>query len=154
MFSQLLSSFAETDDPEVIKKRAKADATHDVSKRKWFGTGVGLAGVSLCCGTILLTIAGVGAYSSSSNSSSVYSGIAYSGALIIYVTPAVGMIAIHRHSPSPPAEKLLGKSPLYVSIYTDTYQSQARSVRRNMATLGCGLIYGVLAVLAMATLEL
>ena len=49
MFSHPLSSFAETDDPAVIKTRAKGDADRDVSRLKWFGSGVGLMGGVLCC---------------------------------------------------------------------------------------------------------
>ena len=144
MFCQPLSSFAETDDPEVIKTRAETDATRDVSRLKWFGRGAGLAGLSLCGGTTLLVIAAL------SESSSGAAG----GAFISYVIPPAGLIAIYRHSPSPPAEKLLGKSPLYISIYTDTYQSKARWIRTKMAASGCGLIYGVLGIWAMASLEL
>ena len=149
MFSQPLSSFPETEDPEIIKTRAKEDANRDVSRLKWFGRGAGLAGLGICCPTlgIVASAAASGFDSSGSNSGALI-------APLIYIIPAAGLIAIYRHSPSPPAEQLLGKSPLYVSIYTDTYQSQARGIRIKMAASGCGLIYGVLGVLAMASLEL
>lgn len=42
MFSPPLSSLAETNDPEVIKPRAKEDANRDVSRLRWFGSGVGI----------------------------------------------------------------------------------------------------------------
>jgi len=51
MFSQPLSSFAETNDPEIIKTRAKEDANRDVSRLKWFGSGVGIMGGTFC-GTV------------------------------------------------------------------------------------------------------
>ena len=143
MFSQLLSSLAETEDPEVIKTRAKEDAGRDVSRLRWFGNGAGLAGLGLCGGTILLGIAVLSDSSSSCNSV----------ALISYVIPPAGLLAIYRHSPNPPAERLIGKSPLYVSIYTDTYQSEVRLIRTKMAASGCCLVYGVLSVLALSNLS-
>ena len=78
------------------------------------------------------------------------------GAIIIpiYLIPTVGLAAIYRHSPSPPAERLIGKSPLYVSIYTDTYQSHARSIRTKMAASGCCLVAGALGVLGVVVLVL
>ena len=42
MFSQPLSSLAETNDPEIIKTRAKEDANRDVSRLRWFGRVSGL----------------------------------------------------------------------------------------------------------------
>ena len=133
MFSQLVSSFAETNDPEAIKTRAKEDAKRDVSKLRWFGSGVGLVGLGVCCGGLGV----VASELSSSNGDS--NGLLFSP---FYLIPLGGWLAIYRHSPSPPAEELIGKSPLYVSIYTDTYQSEARSIRTKMATSGICLIYG------------
>ena len=136
IFSQPLSSFAETNDPEVIKTHAKEDADRDVSRLRWFGSGVGLMGGAVCC----LTTVGIAFDTTSSNSSE---------AILTFpiLIPIAGLIATYRYSPSLPAERLIGKSPLYVSIYTDAYQSQARSIRTKMAASGCCLTSGVLGFL-------
>ena len=52
MFSQLLSSFAETDDLAVIKARAKEDAERVVSRLRWFGSGVGHPVLGICIPTL------------------------------------------------------------------------------------------------------
>ena len=136
IFSQPLSSFAETNDPEIIKSHAKEDADRDMSRLRWFGSGVGLIGGASCC----LTTIGIAFHTTSSNSPE---------AILTFpiLIPIAGLIATYRYSPSPPAERLIGKSPLYVSIYTDAYQSQARSIRTKMAASGCCLAYGVLGFL-------
>ena len=41
------------------------------------------------------------------------------------------------HSPIPPAERLLGKSPDYVSAYTDTYRNDAKRRRVVLSAAGC-----------------
>ena len=140
MFSQPLSSLAETNDPEIIKTRAKEDANRDVSRLRWFGSGVGVMGGAFC-GTFCCV--GIALFNTSDPSDGLIA-LSYTS---FYLIPIVGLAAIYRHSPSPPAEQLIGKSPLYVSIYTDAYQSQARSIRTKMAASGCCLVAGVLGVL-------
>ena len=97
---------------------------------------MGLIGGAFCC---FATI-GIAFHTTSSNSPE---------AILTFpiLIPIAGLIATYRYSPSPPAERLIGKSPLYVSIYTDAYQSQARSIRTKMAASGCCLAYGVLGFL-------
>ena len=143
MFSQPLLSFAETNDPEIIKIRAKEDANRDVSRLRWFGSGAGIMGGAVCAISCCVGIA-------LSNTSEPPAAIITP----IYLIPIVGLAAIYRHSPSPPAEGLIGKSPLYVSIYTDAYQSQARSIRTKMAASGCCLVTGVLGVLGLVAFML
>ena len=40
------------------------------------------------------------------------------------------------YQPAPPADRLLGKSAEYVTIYTDTYQAKARNLRLSAAAKG------------------
>jgi len=133
MFSQPLSSLAETNDPEVIRTRAKEDANRDVSRLRWFGSGVGIMGGTLCGTVCCLGIISL------SNTSEPPDFLMGSLTVSIYLIPIVGLTAISRHSPSPPAERLIGKSPLYVSIYTDTYQSHARDSDENGSV---GVLFG------------
>ncbi len=65
--------------------------------------------------------------------------IAAGGILGIAGNLPLGAIAIggaYVYQPVPPAERLLGKPADYVTIYTDTYQARARSLRLSAAVKG------------------
>ena len=65
--------------------------------------------------------------------------LAAGGILGIVGNLPLGAIAIggaYVYQPVPPAERLLGRSAEYVTIYTDTYQARARSLRLSAATKG------------------
>lgn len=47
------------------------------------------------------------------------------------------IIIANVHEPSPPASSLLGKSPEYVSFYTDAYKAKARNIQTSQAMRGC-----------------
>ena len=49
--------------------------------------------------------------------------------------PAIGIAYIYQ--PSPPAARLMGKSPEYVMLYTQTYKDKIRSHQVMDATIGC-----------------
>ena len=49
--------------------------------------------------------------------------------------PAIGVAYIHQ--PSPPVARLIGKSPEYVMLYTQTYKERIRSYQVQDATIGC-----------------
>lgn len=51
----------------------------------------------------------------------------------------IGLIIAYAIEPSPPATKLLGKSPEYVAAYTDCYKRKGKSVQTKTALLGCGV---------------
>lgn len=50
----------------------------------------------------------------------------------------LGVLAAYLIKPSPPAMKLVGKSPEYVAAYTDCYKDAAVSVQTKWAWIGCG----------------
>ena len=106
------------------------------------GSGVGIGGGTFCG---ILCCVGITFFSNTSEPPDTLMAS-------IYLIPIVGLTAIYRHSPSPPAERLIGKSPLYVSIYTDTYQSHARSIRMKMAGSGCSLVAVASGVLGFVAL--
>ena len=65
--------------------------------------------------------------------------LATGGILGIAGNLPLGAIAIggaYVYQPVPPAERLLGKSAEYVTIYTDTYKAKARSLRLSAAAKG------------------
>ena len=47
------------------------------------------------------------------------------------------IIIANIHEPYPPASALLGKSPEYVSFYTDAYRAKARNLQSSQAMRGC-----------------
>ena len=49
---------------------------------------------------------------------------------------AVAIGGAYVYQPAPPAERLLGKSAEYVTIYTDTYKAKARNLRLSAAAKG------------------
>jgi hypothetical protein len=58
----------------------------------------------------------------------------------------LGVAAAYLIEPTPPASRLLGKSPEYIQAYTDCYKSAAKSVQTNKAITGC--IVGELIIVA------
>ncbi len=58
----------------------------------------------------------------------------------------IGVIIAYGVEPSPPATRLLGKSPEYVAFYTDAYNKKAKKLQTRSALGGC--VVGTLAVLA------
>ena len=60
---------------------------------------------------------------------------------------SVGVIGAIAYDPLVPSEHLLGKSPEYVMLYTETYKKKVQSLRVRSAFLGClggSLIAGLL----------
>ena len=62
----------------------------------------------------------------------------------------IGVIVAYSVEPSPPATRLLGKSPEYVAFYTQAYAKKAKKLQTNSALGGCCVstlyvaIYGVI----------
>ena len=49
----------------------------------------------------------------------------------------LGLIYANYDVPSPPASRLLGKSPEYVAFYSDTYTQKAQKLQTGYALRGC-----------------
>jgi len=49
----------------------------------------------------------------------------------------LGIAAAYIVEPSPPASRLLGKSPEYVATYTDCYKDEGKKLQANAAIKGC-----------------
>lgn len=50
---------------------------------------------------------------------------------------SVGLLGAYIYEPSPPASRLLGKSPEYIVFYTDAYKAKARDLQLKYAATGC-----------------
>lgn len=57
------------------------------------------------------------------------------------------LLVAYIYSPNPPSSALLGKSPQYVAVYTDTYKETVRRIQTKQAMNGCLAGLGVWAVL-------
>ena len=58
----------------------------------------------------------------------------------------LGVVGAYVIEPSPPASRLLGKSPEYVAFYTDAYKAKARNIQVRPALIGCAITGGLYAV--------
>ena len=64
----------------------------------------------------------------------------------------VAVFLAYAVEPSPPAARLLGKSPEYVAIYTNAYREKAKKLQTNSALVGCVIGTLASAVLIAASL--
>ncbi len=60
-----------------------------------------------------------------------------------FLPMGVGLLVPYFHQKTPPASALLGKSPVYVAHYTDTYKRQSQSLQFQSAATGCLVGTGV-----------
>ena len=138
-------TFAQQNDDRVLAIfDAKRDAEADVNKLLW--GAVGCVAVPAC--TILGFIGGavVGGQNSSGGYGLSLSPEAARGGLIgSGVGCLLPFIPISAYKSGPPPERLIGKSPEYVKLYTDTYKSKVRQLRIVSAgaggALGCLLVF-------------
>ena len=121
--------------------QAKRDAEADVNKLLW--TGVGFAAPF---GTMLTMIAGgaIGHAFSPEVSGSGLITLSKGAVCGGYVGGCVGMtfgtlVPIRAVNITPPPERLLGKSPQYIDVYTDVYKTRTRQLRGRYTAAGYGL---------------
>ena len=125
---------ASAEDMNAVRLKARdaaeSDASDDINKLMHFAEGVAVAlisGISVC-----------GASNTFPESVSIcIGGLAGVGLL-------GGLISTYSYLPTPLSERLIGKSPEYVTFYTDAYKTKARSLRIRLAIVGaatgCGCI--------------
>ena len=53
------------------------------------------------------------------------------------VLGSVGLLGAALYEPTPPASRLIGKSPEYVLVYADAYHTKIRNIQVRSAVLGC-----------------
>ena len=63
----------------------------------------------------------------------------------------IGVVIAYVADPTPPPARLMGKSPQYLAIYMQTYQSEGRSaqVRSSLWGIGTVLIIGVVLIIVI-----
>ena len=50
---------------------------------------------------------------------------------------SVGVIGANAYQPTPPPDRLLGKSPQYVTSYTKAYQTKSKRLQMRASAIGC-----------------
>ena len=53
------------------------------------------------------------------------------------VLGSVGLLGAALYQPAPPASRLLGKSPGYITVYTEAYRAKIQEIQVRSAVLGC-----------------
>lgn len=141
LFSMIPVSFAQQDFTEAqAEADAHRDVNHDMKESFWFisglvGSSVGFAagGVGGCLSGLLIEDTNNCIYSISEDPmvSCSLAGAIFCGA---FVVPAA--VFTYPHNPSPPLERLLGKSPEYIEAYLHAYRSKTVSLRKRMVMAG------------------
>ncbi|MDE0635659.1 MAG: hypothetical protein OXI43_07395 [Candidatus Poribacteria bacterium] len=128
--------------PAVVqaKQDAKQDAEADLNKRLWMGVG------SAC---MFLPMLGGLASSLVTQSDSIDQ--AMGGMCIGMTVSFIGTPALIIYPPTPPSERLLGKTAEYIDVYTDVYKRRTRRLREKYAAAGCGIASGMMMIIAVIT---
>ena len=122
------------------KVDAESDARRDVNLLAYFGVGMSAPFAAWMCGLtglriFDLTIGG------------------YEGAYFPYINASMGagtvlsmLIGYYIRPPNPPPERLIGKSPEYVTFYADAYRAKMRWYRARLVAAGSALSCAILTV--------
>ena len=112
------------------KADAESDARRDVNLLAYFGVGASAPFAAWMCGLAGLRIfdLAIGGYE---------------GAYFPYIEATMGvgavmsvLIGYYIRPPNPPPERLIGKSPEYVTFYADAYREKMRSYRMRSVAVG------------------
>ena len=142
-FNMPFITFAQENNDSVLAiADAKRDADADVNKLLW--GGVGFVVVPSC---ITLGFIG-GVLAADSSNKSLEDAVPYflCGSTVGCLLP---FISIYSYNSGPPPERLIGKSPEYLKVYTDTYKSKARQLR--IVSAGAGGAFGCLLGFALTS---
>ena len=131
----LLFSFSMISLADNAKLDAQIDAKQDVNETVWAFTGF----------SVPLLIGGYYMAGGTTGGTISYS---------VFVPGVLVGVSTHYYPISPRPDRFLGKSPAYVSVYVDAYESEVKSLRRKSLLWGFGSGVGLLIVLnAMGVLQ-
>ena len=111
------------------KADAESDARRDVNLLAYFGAGASASFAAAMCG-----IAGLCLYDMTTelrDDRLLCIGSSIGGATVMGL-----LIGYYIGSPNPPPERLIGKSPEYVTFYADAYREKMRSYRMRSVAVG------------------
>ena len=55
----------------------------------------------------------------------------------------LGVLIASVYEPTPPASRLLGRSPEYAALYTDSYKAKSRSIQVRHSVIGIALVFAL-----------
>ena len=117
---------------------AHKDVNHDMKESLWFLSG--LVGSSVCCagGGVGAFLAGLllGDFNIFPDEGPSMEGCIITSGIFCGVLTVPTAIFIYPHNPSPPLERLLGKSPEYIKVYLQAYRSKTISLRKRWVIAG------------------
>jgi hypothetical protein len=137
IFSMMPVSFAQQ---QSIEAQAKADAHRDVNRDMkeslWFTAGLVGSSVGTVTGCVSGILAGYLIGDFLPDGVPAVESCSIGGILLFGILAAPICVHLYPHSPRPPPERFLGKTPEYVAAYTQAYRSKAISLRKRWVTAG------------------
>ena len=121
----------------TVQAQAETDASADMSDRskaRWFllgGFGSTVGCLLGCAGGFLL-----GTLNSSNSRSDTPVNCAFAGAVLLGACAVPTAVFRYPYNPTPPPERLLGKSPEYIEAYTHAYKARTALLRKIFVTAG------------------
>lgn len=139
IFSMMPASLAQQ---QSLQAEAEADAHRDVNRDMreslWFTAGLVGSSVGAVTGCLSGVLAGILIEDFNILPDDVPAvdscGL---GSILLFGILAVPIsVHLYPHTPRPPPERLLGKTPEYVATYTQAYRSKTISLRKRWVTAG------------------
>ena len=139
IFSMMPVSFAQQ---QSLQAEAKADAHRDVNRDMreslWFLSGLVGSSVGAVTGCLSGILGGmlIGDFNILPNDVPPVESCGLGGILLFGILAVPISVHLYPHTPRPPPERLLGKTPEYVATYTQAYRSKTISLRKRWVTAG------------------
>ena len=139
LFSTLPVSFAQQNS---VQTQAEADAHRDVNRDMreslWFTAGLVGSSVGTVTGCASGILGGIliADFNILPNDVPPVESCGIGGIFLFGILAVPISVHLYPHSPRPPPERLLGKTPEYVTAYTQAYRSKTISLRKRWVTAG------------------
>ncbi len=139
IFSMMPVSFAQQ---QSLQAQAEADAHRDVNRDMreslWFLSGLVGSSVGAVTGCLSGILGGmlIGDFNILPNDVPPVESCGLGGILLFGILAVPISVHLYPHTPRPPPERLLGKTPEYVDTYTQAYRSKTISLRKRWVTAG------------------
>ena len=138
IFSMMPVSFAQ----QSLQAQAKADAYRDVNRDMreslWFLSGLVGSSVGTVTGCLSGILGGmlIADFNILPDDVPTVESCGLGSILLFGILAVPVSVHLYPHTPRPPPERLLGKTPEYVATYTQAYRSKTISLRKRWVTAG------------------
>ena len=141
--------FVESVQQNSVEMQAKRDAEADLNKLLWTGVGCGILWFPIALAGIGVAI-GLAAGTQSYSGGDLLNDQSTCGACVgLTIGCLIPPISIYNYRPTPPPERLLGKSPEYIDVYTDAYKKRARQFQLTYSATGCAVGIGTYLIISV-----